>query len=205
MALITAIEARQKIKKGEFETTSDYQSRLSGSEQRPFIGGIAKHSQIAFIFNDKKAEPFSYDPDTEQMTITLQPNQFPCGRYDTDLLIDSTFKINKKYAAQNAMGANLVVTQSLATATCLSYIGFKSFRFEVPRKQAADVKYSSRLLFIGTLYEPYVSSTSSYTKPTFNSPYELVRESKFINLKLTNVWVFNPKSGEVLFKTEINQ
>lgn len=61
-------------RKSEFETTADYQARLSREKQKPLVGDIHFDSLIAFTIagNDNGQLTASYDADLGIMTVTLK-------------------------------------------------------------------------------------------------------------------------------------
>jgi TonB family protein len=76
---------QRAARKSEFETTAEYQDRLSREKRKPLAGAIRFNSLLAFtiVKNDEEQLTAEYDADLGVMTVTLKLRQeYAGGSYD---------------------------------------------------------------------------------------------------------------------------
>jgi hypothetical protein len=141
--IYTALEGRAEPK-GEFETTLEYQNRLSRAMTMPLAGELRLDSMFAFVIQpggkfDSGHFYHRYDADKEEMLVSLTPDEtyqddkykkHDSVHYSVDQIqIESTKAIiwreelisSYSYMASNAFGASTEVTSSHSEVYALLY------------------------------------------------------------------------------------
>lgn len=134
--IYTALEGRAEPK-GEFETTSEYQNRLSPAMTMPIAGELRPDSMLAFVIQpggnlDSGRFNHRYDADKEEMLVILTPAEtYQDDKYkkqDSAGHIETTNAIiweegirSRSYMASNAFGASTEVTSSIHDRYALLY------------------------------------------------------------------------------------
>jgi hypothetical protein len=128
--VITALEGMANLKKGEFESTADFNSRRSAAVTKKVVGNAGIDDLFPFVAKVSKFHVcangvlYGYDADTAQASFYLEPMTEVLGgpdyRYEpgSDLPTLDTFELardyekNRTYTASNAYGAETTVVES---------------------------------------------------------------------------------------------
>jgi len=128
--VITALEGMANLKKGEFESTADFNSRQSAALTKKVVGNVGIDDLFPFIAKVQKYHEcqngimYRYDADTAQASFYVEPRTEVLGgpdyryepgsdmpRMDT-LELARDYEKNRTYTGSNAYGAETTVTES---------------------------------------------------------------------------------------------
>lgn len=157
--VISEVEKFTSLRKGEFESTEDYNARKADAIKREFLGGLHLNDTFAFVVPvaAKQSDPlpikYSFNADIDELRIFITPERFLPS--ETSELIYKTssytglnqlnlfFKIESEadYQASNAYGATTTVHKTIiSTAGVLAEAGsFLELRNERQRGLPAAV------------------------------------------------------------------
>ncbi|HEV8432686.1 MAG TPA: hypothetical protein VGR95_04680 [Thermoanaerobaculia bacterium] len=188
--------------KGEFETTAEYQARSKRSMEGLY----------AFVLDPAS----TYNADDEVLNVAVQTTDFRIAEdeheREKEYTIEKRATSQRKYEASNAFGAKTLVTSStLETFAIVPTIGPFSggitFPLKVPRADAPALKSNVRALAIGTIsgkQEPPKSghpyNGAFYVQATIDSPNEILDEEFVLRMNLSDIWLFDAKTGAILAK-----
>jgi hypothetical protein len=135
-AIFSALEAVSNPKKGEFESSADFEERKTKSLSAPYLPGLSLTDQLAFILETRRAGKYfsglgySYDADSAEASLYViladsVPNEIGSPNYDTSgfarrqaraplkvQALQSQRTNEREYQASNAYGATVTVTES---------------------------------------------------------------------------------------------
>jgi len=135
-AIFAALEAAFAQKRGEFESSTDFEERRAKSLKEPYLPGLNLTDQLAFIVEVKKASRYfsglvySYDVDSSETSLYINlpdslPNENGGPNHNFSGLAkrreNSPIKVQtlqnqllseRDYQASNAYGATVTVTRS---------------------------------------------------------------------------------------------
>jgi hypothetical protein len=122
------------------------------------------------------------------------------------------------YSAQNAMGAERIVTKLKKDTFELLFnnpqdFGFKVDRltgmeermeFEIPMDAptAMAAKPNLRMLIVYQVEHPYVGYYENHVRPEVNDPEERLLQWYYLNSKVREFWFYNSETGEVYRKVK---
>ena len=103
-------KGKKSEKKDEFETTEQFQKRLSTQRPEPLWGSVRPNSIFAFVINPRS----EYDADNQTLTILIETSDvWQSSQIDKDRIAlkfkDVTSTFGKKYIGQNAFGAKIEI------------------------------------------------------------------------------------------------
>lgn len=133
--LVGAIEKLSNVKKGEFESTTDFDARKAAALTGKFLGDSTVDDNFSFVLPVSSGSQFlgglkyNFNADTSEVRLFVLPQpsstngiggpNYPNAKRGTDGLdqLDLDFKVNstRKYQASNAFGASVIVEESSAT------------------------------------------------------------------------------------------
>lgn len=229
-ALYAELSKRQsRAEKGEFETTTEFESRVKREADAPILGGLPVDSTLAFKLMNASGETV-YDADAQTLTLALalgKPiKEYESVEYMRELSVE--YEIAKDtYQASNAMGAQIDVTRHRGKNYNLAFANFPTFQVKrylnsITRKlgytsdihkidaivieMSMDVPTAKRVrdtlaaLAIVRLVKPYTFEGTFYDKPTFNRPEEFFVQSFYLNVEVLELWVYDTATGEIYAK-----
>jgi len=213
--LFNQIYYRSNLHKSDYETTSQYNERISLERGKPLFGKIYTDSILAFV--PKQNIDCNYNADNQtlnsQMTISYYTNTYKQESYDFNRKCILLERINKEstYSGSNAFGFNVIVDKTESNEYDLLLENWKNLNIETSiqfttkidvfnAKQIIESKLLG-YLFIGKISEPYTCEEGySYKKPTIDFPEEDITNIEYINLHVIEIWLFNKKTGEIYSK-----
>lgn len=86
----------------------------------------------------------------------------------------------------------------------MRYRDYFNLYFSLPPEVAKEAKEFGRILMVGTLTPPFVGNGISDMPATLENPIETIDSSRYIAIKLAEIWFYSKKSGEVFHKMKIN-
>ena len=72
-------------------------------------------------------------------------------------------------------------------------------------EQARRLKQTAKALVIGSLADPSVSNGSSLSDATISNPTAYFGQIRYVNLRVSEIWVYDPEGGIVFFKIQPKQ
>lgn len=214
-AIQMALEARvprQAPNKDTFETTAQYQERLktwqAQAPSAPLLGSIRMDGVLAFVDSCRT----TYDADTQQFTMFKRIDR-------QDISISDSIKEGTGYAAQNAFGARVDVTERNGDTYYLRVQNIHRYPLcntprdrtypslfpnALVRKVQLDAQSAKALwgnigtLWIVRLNQPYMRSETSEIEPSFRNPVHYMSTLHYVYASALEVWFYRKDSGEVL-------
>jgi hypothetical protein len=220
------------IKKNEFETTEEYESRKRSHSSDSLSGSFRLNSVFAIpILADVLT---SYDADKELLTVKF--NESTTLIYDSELesalqtkipaeksrslfyeekisgeSIDIFTKLEKMdyYIGSNAFGATARVTRKFIDSLSIAYRGIFSFKskshlsINMDPAQAKIVKDRGRLLQICQLEYPYIGNRIIRYGATISKPIDAIVTNKYIAIRPIELWFYDRQSGEIFYKEKV--
>lgn len=196
-------------RKGEFETTEQYASRLNAWRAAPYLGSLTPESRLAIVISSTMAPrslESEYDADGEAYTVTM--------KFETEYLPNVEGKarwLSTFFHAQNLgtrpamtrMGVPFRVTSYKANYTGLvvdPLLADITAKLSIPRDEAPRLKGRIRALAIGALEEPYDLFSTTRTTASLSEPKEVASIYFGLFLALEQVWFYDESTGRVLLK-----
>lgn len=196
---------KNKPKKGEYETSSEFDARYDAWKAKPLVGTVKIGDTIAireiFYAFDKQ-----FNADNEMMTLSFN------SRVQTSaddglrpfINLHHTHKKLSSVAAKTRMGVKFTYTRDTYSGWGVKLINLTTstdFQFKVPRDTAKGNERWSVLL-IGELREPFTFYEESYHEPTLVERYEELSRSSGIIMKVNEIWIFE-NDGTILTKIPV--
>jgi len=126
-----AFDRRKKTeRKDEFETTDQYQKRLSGQSAEPLFGSVGPDSVLAFVVSPSS----QYDADSQTLTVSIETSpvwqsvQIDKSKLGVRIKRGETYK--KKSIGQNAYGAKIEIEETYTKGFELAIHNHSSFETE---------------------------------------------------------------------------
>jgi len=198
-----------QMMKGEFETTEEYKRRNKSGI--PLFGSVLPDSTLAFVALAESFEEVRYDADRGIMTIQPSGN-YKAYQRGVNLRIYTT----EDYISEGRTGLgipiNVRITKQIREPLLFpNRKSFKSFdwsfngvdvriRIPLPPLVAREVKDYLGLVFIGKLASYEVKNESGSLPATVSSPSALYSEWTHIKLNLSEFWVVDMKTGQILLR-----
>jgi hypothetical protein len=133
--MVESLEALTKIKKGEFESTADFEARKNGALSKKLVDNVGINDLLPFVAGVKKLSAYSsglaysYDADATEASLYVLPAQsdfngiggpdYKVGSYNRSkfdtLELGRAFDKGRTYEASNAYGATVQVEESRST------------------------------------------------------------------------------------------
>lgn len=204
--LASALDANSNIlhsEKGEFETTQEFESRLSGVHKTLQEDSIV----ICEPLDDNSDVPFVFNADRGVFS----------GSFRTEHLIYRDSKNLGSYRSSTAMGVKATVKASveveynvnldrgsMGRTPCLQETGSKTeFEFPYDRSLAPTLKFNGSIAYVARLKIPYVSHTRTEGKPTIDYPYDDFVHSIDVYSKLERVVILDA-ANTVVWACDVN-
>jgi len=232
-AIFEELNKRAGEKRGEFESSVEFQQRIKELNEKPLYGEIHITSLVAFVLSSESlSRNSSYDADSLAMKVvqpvdilrgaSLEENHPPLRT----LPWNQSVVDGGSYTATNAFGAERVVTKTNSVAFDLAFSIFNwtwqssvkidkpgpplfedysfQFRFPVNLSIAKETKENLGFLVIGRPTTPYTLSRLNAVKATFAKPTDMLQLYFYLNVDVLELWVFDRKTGKVHYKYRSN-
>lgn len=171
-------------KKDEFETTGQYQARLSQIVDREFPGSLIS---VAAIVSPYK---MSYDADSGRLTVEVIRTDYSVDRSNLAVTeIASESRVDGYYEAQNSYGASVEVERRTESEVVIawdgltsSFSGTKAY-LDVGSDAARSLKQHAELVIVGSLVAPFLEQRYDLDLPTLDSPIRRSTTSYALSIK----------------------
>jgi hypothetical protein len=200
-------------RKDEFETTDQYQKRLSGQSSEPLFGSVGPDAILAFGVTPSS----QYDADSQTLTISLMASsvlksvQIDSSRLGVKIKRGQTTK--HKSIGQNAYGAKVEIEETYAQGFELAIHNHRNFeteknltgynfvqRINMGPTEAKSLKYKIAALILAKTTTPNISYGASLSKATFNNPTEFFHQTFYVDVDLLEIWIYDKRTGELITK-----
>lgn len=207
------------LKKGEFETTAAYNGRMEAISNAPAVGTTLLSNAVGFVASRSAYSPLSQSYNADRGVLTVE------GFWHEDTLVndalvssvklDYKLKSSRKYEGANAYGRTVTVSSATWDTCGLAISNSRidgSHRqklsrineaIEMTADEAREAKGHVDVMYVGTLSSPYRMEYSDYDKPTIDHPSESFYRGNALVMKLTQLWIFNRKTGTVYRKIDL--
>ena len=219
-AVFNAIKASPTLKdKSEFETSSEFQKRVSSFSQTPILGELTAQQSLAFALEpDSYSVTFKYDADLQIMTVEMRgrPEQFLLDKDKAKLntiRIRSFIRSEKSYVATNGFGAEVAVKDTYSEDYGLTFpdhswpfaesVGYQlSFKYLLPLdpQTARSFKDDGRVLLIFHLDSPWFRHTVNGQDATIDYPYKTTTGENYIVGLVEQIWFYSESTGQIYKK-----
>lgn len=191
-----SIREQQARTKGEFETTAQYQQRLSKMNlSNPFATNT-------YAFGVKPTA-VSYDADNQTFTLAFKPEAAEGNANYLWTTLETVVKDTGHHEAQNAFGAVITVQESsvstyeLWLAKAHGLTGCTATAKVAPA-EAKSINPDIRALALVRPVPPFESVDKGYSQATFNNPNEAMTSTGRIFGKLVGVRFYDWTTGRTL-------
>ncbi len=232
---IAAVLASRFAKRGEYETTRQYNLRIQRASNSDIADGLAKDSRLAFVFptdddlrtdwEAKSAIDVVYDADKEAFNVSIRATPTVLGSElnspeELSMIWSKDSESSDKHLATNGFGAVARVTESTSTHHALSFAAGPillrrsasgtdfpiSLVARVDATRAQNVKPQLRVLVICTIAASSpTSEADAFHSASLEVPIESQDTYEYLHVVPTEFWIFNNATGEVLAKTTLFQ
>jgi hypothetical protein len=199
-AVVSALNPGPKT---EFETTSEYNSRVA-----------SLRSERTYSFWLDRPILRRYDADRQTLRLGMPTTcvyfGYTANCSVASLLVKTSSQQRGEYVGSNAFGASAVVTfmtrQHYAIILPKNEPGL-DFELAMPPEEARQIKDAVDVLVtVGPRTDVNTAIVSEGTQSksaTFSSPSDALDEYKYLNLPVVAVWLANRGTGQVFMKTNL--
>lgn len=208
---------KKSAHKDEFETTEQYQKRLSDQEAEPLFGSVGKDALLAFVVIPQS----NYNADSRTLTVSIETcHVWKENRRDKSKLgldIKNAQYTKKKSMRQNAYGASVEVEtthikdfqlaisnqSSFETEILLEHHLTKTIfvkRIDMEPAEAKAAKNNFAALILVRPIAPYISDGVFLTEATFEKPFEFYCQYYYVDVSLLEIWIYDKLTGNVITK-----
>ncbi|WP_243374599.1 hypothetical protein [Geotalea sp. SG265] len=212
-AVYKKLEERKDRKKGEFETTAQYNSRIELEDKSPLFGSVKIGDKLSLVANVGS----SYDADNSKLRVDIPSVDSWRTKYAFGITGQEIYNIRKNYIASNSYGATVEVSEHLQANAILVVNNIQKFNVDsgyskqlefvldnFPNEKARKLKNQLMAICVFTLTDPFLGDDGYYLKATMDSPIEAVTSNKLVYGNLEEVILYNDETGEVLTRVRPN-
>jgi hypothetical protein len=228
--IVDNLAARDKVVKGEFETSDQYATRREELDRAPLSDGIARNGTLALVFQTEHSMrtrlhetpqlSIDYDADAATMTVRtlVQSVTAESGLWVATTIWDKASETVSFGIASNAYGAKAQVRYSAASNYGIAYPSRSRvdaegevqspmepvlIKFPLSPAKATLVKNRLRVLIVCTVRDTDpLFTTESHETATITDPYEWHDKYSYLQVRPSETWVFDSETGEVLAKSK---
>jgi len=225
--VVGALEKMTVVKKGEFESTVDYNARRSAALAGKFLGDSSIEDILAFVVPVSKGRlglGYEFNADTGNLALSAlfsgeeSMNGLGLPNYDRGESKGLyTFKLSTKilsqstYKGRNAYGATVKVLKSSSldfgvAADRLPFLSSGRFSHVNPivaspikleNSRAAQELPALKALIVMKLADPYVLYHFLHIKPELDNPYDFAIQKKFLTGNVLGIVFYSGLTGEI--------
>ncbi len=206
--------------KGEFETTDEYNKRISEGISKPISGNLTKDSLFAFVASEIEKK---YDADKQLLNVKAKLSDswsiiamsgiVAGGKGGYGIECKSSTKTEGTYSATNALGTKKEVEKFKSEKYYVVPTNYNKFSLKdeiiykilstdikMDTQTAIKVKESLRVLLVGKIVKPYIDSGIQIIEPSYSSPIDGVIKNMAVKMEIAEIWYFDANSGKVFLK-----
>lgn len=223
--LYDELEKRSKQnRKGEFETTEAFNTRLATLEGKPLIGSIKKDALIPLSISNGSSildkVTSVYDADKNELTAGLELESPIIGvRAELEkraARLKVLFGPTSTYVGQNAFGAKVQIEKRYTYVSEVLIENFRDFltaptgtykdtvtvNLRMGPSEAIAAKSNLRVLALLRLTDPYFKEGFMSHEPTVSEPRDTLTVFKYLVGDVSELWFYNYSSGQVYAKLQ---
>ncbi|PXX38523.1 hypothetical protein DFR42_11235 [Undibacterium pigrum] len=214
-AEIAADVKKLRLSKDEFESSSDYQSRIAQMNNPVLHGQLRLSDTLAFVHHIRPSD-VNYDADKSQMTGSfLFAGDQQLSSDKTQLLrskiLEETNTGISKGQARTESGISVHVTRYAYRVCALNIANTRSwqrnkhdyrdkFSFNIPADEARLAKGRLKTLFVGRLVPQFIQNYDGVISPTVGSMSESTYTGSALVFQLEQIWIYNQVTGRIYQK-----
>ena len=209
-SILSELKQFSNPNKSEFETTLQYQQRIS-----TFLE--SKSRQFVFVLEDEEAIKVKYDAEKGVTTLSLTMKEEDAsfgGDFQPYLVATKSIKETSRtsYTDKNAIGVKFQVMKIIADQPGLAFRKTELLSddahqkkdwltFEIDALAAKALNPYLRVAFVCTLLTPMIFE-HLYTKhvPTISQPWLLEIRKQYMLIHPDELWLYDVRSGWVVMK-----
>lgn len=213
---ISRLLSSLKLEKDEFESSKSFADRIDFIKEARLYGQLTGSSLLAFSPSKPMMLP-KYDADTETMKVHVLSHGSGSVRIDgnfyTSAPINKELSSSRNYVGENGYGRKVEISSFTYDVCGITFSNVNSisrsvnipsdFSFKISPEIARDSKESIGILYIANLSAPYSARYSDYMKATMDSPTEIAMSGPSIVTTLSQVWIYNTKTGQIFAKESL--
>lgn len=204
--------SKKATKKGEFETTDEYISRL-----KKITESNRMEKDIVFVFRPRKPE-LEYDADKRLLTISIKNYDYD-DNYENFILKD-TRRITGSYVSTNGFGAKVRVTKIDQNLIRLQHNAEEKFKdtgkssFElgmdniyvlISPETAKKILSNIAVAYTASPVPHYYESEIQNFGPSFKDPRDVSLKKQTLYVEFKKITIFNYLSGEIYGELRVNE
>lgn len=207
--LIRALASELPRKKGKYERTADYKSKLQ--EAAESIVDRLGHSKYELAVTFPILPVFqSYDPDTETLKLYLTgvPPAFETPNAPRYIVAESYYTSHGSYLAHNGFGAEVTVTKGASRNLAVLWKTDWAALSPLPKispAQARHLKRSLSVLLVGNLQLPFLFHTKVQKYSTYSMPDDDVDNLSVLMIHAKCAAVYDAKTKTILKSIGLDQ
>lgn len=203
--ILEAAAAHKPKPRSEFESSDDYEKRITDPKAFDIYGRISSGSLLAFSVTPETIE---YDVDKQTFRVVLPTSrmlndgtglypfvpvhieQIRTGQYEASNSFGVTRAVSAIKLRQSGLGikvVNLIPENGTRHARTVA----------IPKDQAQEAKANVRFLLVGRTQTPYVTTYRERDEPTLDNPVETLRQFDALLFNPQDIWLYNVATGQV--------
>ena len=205
-----SLEFRMNKQKNEFETTDEFYERKDREDKLPLIGSINLSDNFALLVKSKS----KYDADNKSLIILLPLQESWTKKFELGIKGQEIYNRKKMYVGSNAFGATAKITEYSTSDAILVVKNSSSYDFDqssyrtnqymyvtlndVSVENAKKIKDNLSTICVFKLDSPFIGEDVYYSEATIDHPTKMVISNNLVYGNISEIIVFNNKSGEIL-------
>jgi len=209
---IAASLRKNYVFKDQYESTKEFNARISKLKDSPIYDDVSLGSQIVFVANEIGYEKYDADKGVLNFDAPYTSYNLTIGESHPMLKAYKKNKNERDYVGQNAYGAKANVKYQeeevcVVTMANLPFEGLdkRSFKIKVAPDSARNLAGNIKTAYVGILIPPFISEYRSYQKAEMSRPYEVISKGDDIRFRLQQMIIFDRVTGEILGRKAFKQ
>lgn len=195
VALVSKVKksAAASASKDEFETSAQFQNRLTQLMERDFPNSLIS---VAVPIAPYK---ISYDADRGRLAFEFMRSDYGVSRSNLAVTeVDRESRVDGYYEAQNSYGTTVEVEKRNDSEVVIAWDGLTSTvtgtkaHLQVAPEVARGLKEKSELVIVGSLVAPFLQQRYDLDLPTLDSPIRRSTTSYALTIKSKCIYLRGP-------------
>lgn len=204
---IAAALKGKNVQKDQYETTKDFNSRISKLKEQQLYDDVKLGSQVSFVVGSGGYSEYNADRGVLDFRASFTSYNLSFGESHPMLYAFKKNKNERSYTGKNAFGASADVSYQevevcVVTMANLPFEGLEKLRFKIKAApdRARQLSGNIATAYVGVLIPPFVKEYREHQRPELSSPSEVVTTGDDVRLRLQQVLIFDRSTGEILDK-----
>ncbi|MSM39509.1 MAG: hypothetical protein GJT30_07805 [Geobacter sp.] len=205
-----SLEARKNREKSEFETTYEYNLRIEKEDKTPLSGNTYIYDNISLLVDVESI----YDADTQILQILLPLENSWVTKFTLGIPSRESKVYKDEYIGTNAYGVNVNVKKYTTEKIVLVVNNSEPYEIDnslfkkkikitikdVSVETAKHNKNSIAAICVFKIKSPFVGKDGYHDKATISNPVEMTILNKLLYGDISEIIVYNKKSGQILHR-----